>query len=107
MNFKEFLYSKLAEEAAETGQAAIKCQIFGEESKDPVLTNSVTNSVALENEFTDMIAVIALLNEEHNPQNKDIKPKYDVVDDRLSQKMKKLKVQFELMHQLKEERKEV
>lgn len=64
MQYKDYLYSKVAEEAAELAQSAIKCMLFGEQSTDPTVVGGDTNQQAFNKEFTDLIAVISLLNEQ-------------------------------------------
>jgi hypothetical protein len=61
MKYKKYLLIKLAEEAAEVAQAAIKCSLFGYESKDPRETNGESNLVKLQKELLDLAAVIAEL----------------------------------------------
>ena len=64
MKLRHYLYSKLAEEAGELAQIAIKTSLFGESSTDPRETTGETNLEKLEKELTDIIAVVALLNEQ-------------------------------------------
>jgi hypothetical protein len=63
MNFKQYLLIKLAEEASEVSQAAIKCSLFGYKSKDPREVNGNTNLHKLLLEILDMEAVTQLLRE--------------------------------------------
>lgn len=89
MKYNDYLYSKVAEEAAELAQAAIKCMLFGEQSKDPSIENSDTNQQAFNKELTDLIAVISLLDEQLSPS--DEVPFYDIDEDRLDTKRIKVK----------------
>lgn len=64
MNYKQYLLNKLAEEASEISQAAIKCALFGYQSKDPrELDLGKTNIEKLLYELADLQAVIELLSE--------------------------------------------
>lgn len=60
MNYRQYLFSKLAEEASEIAQIAIKSQIFGEESVDP-RENGDNNREKLEKELLDLTTIIKLL----------------------------------------------
>lgn len=60
MNYRQYLLSKLAEEASEIAQIAIKSQVFGEESVDP-RENGDTNLQKLEKEVLDLTVIIKLL----------------------------------------------
>ena len=64
MNYKEYLYCKLAEEAGEVAQAAMKANIFGEDGVSPVDNLKKSNLQNLVNEINDMLAVIDLLGHE-------------------------------------------
>jgi NTP pyrophosphatase (non-canonical NTP hydrolase) len=98
MQYKDFLYMKLAEEAGEIAQMAIKTAIFGEDSTDPTVINGDTNQVALAKELTDLIAVFSLLNEQLDPSGKT--QPYDIDEERLEQKRIKLKTMFsQMQHQ--------
>ena len=88
MQYLDFLYSKLAEEAGELAQAGIKCQLFGEDGKDPTAVDAVTNRQALNNELTDLTAVLSLLNEHLDPESSSY---YDIDEERLNSKRIKLK----------------
>lgn len=59
MNLTQYLLGKLAEEAAEVAQMALKCQQFGlhDQYKEEL------NSERLRAELNDLMAVIELLNE--------------------------------------------
>lgn len=60
MNYRQYLFSKLAEEASEIAQMAIKSQVFGEESVDP-RENGDNNRQKLEKEILDLTVIIKLL----------------------------------------------
>lgn len=62
MKYEKYLLIKLAEEAAEVAQAAIKCSLFGYNQKDPRETDGETNLVKLQKELLDMTAVLGELN---------------------------------------------
>jgi NTP pyrophosphatase (non-canonical NTP hydrolase) len=96
MQYKDFLYMKLAEEAGEIAQMACKTAIFGEDSTDPTVVNGDTNQVALAKELTDLIAVLSLLNEQLDPSG-TMSP-YDIDEERLEQKRSQLKITFSQMH---------
>ncbi len=61
MNYKQYLYSKLAEEAGELAQAAIKAQLWGEDSVDPRESTGETNMTKLTKEFIDLHIAITYL----------------------------------------------
>lgn len=92
MQYREYLYQKVAEEAGEIVQMAIKTSLFGEDSTDPRVENGDTNRVALEKEFNDLIAVFSLLNEHFDPTMKTVA--YDTHDSHLDNKRIKLKEMF-------------
>ncbi len=58
MKYEKYLLIKLAEEASEIAQAAIKCSLFGYESKDPRETDGDNNLFKLQKELLDMSAVL-------------------------------------------------
>lgn len=60
MNYREYLLSKLAEEASEIAQIAIKSQVFGFDSVDP-RENGENNLEKLEKELLDLFAVLRLM----------------------------------------------
>lgn len=62
MNRKEYLLTKLIEEASEVIQAATKIQIFGEDSFGP--GEPLSNKDHLEYEIDDLAAIIELLADE-------------------------------------------
>ena len=65
MNRKQYLLSKLAEEANEVAQMALKCQQFGFDDRYPDNT-SEKNSERLINELIDLQGIISMLiNEKH------------------------------------------
>lgn len=61
MNFKQYLYSKIAEEAAELAQAAIKAKLWGEDSTDPRESTGENNMTKLVKEFIDLHIAITFL----------------------------------------------
>ncbi len=60
MNFKEHLLGKIAEEACEVGQIAIKAQQFGLDSWHPDDVTK-TNRDLLVGELNDLLAVVMML----------------------------------------------
>lgn len=86
MKYEKYLLIKLAEEAAEVAQAAIKCSLFGYDQKDPRETDGETNLVKLQKELADMVAVI----EEFGAEDKlnSTYDNFDVEDYILSKKKK-------------------
>jgi hypothetical protein len=69
MKYEKYLLIKLAEEASEVAQAAIKCSLFGYDSKDPRETNGESNLVKLQKELFDMTAVLLELSQVSNSVN--------------------------------------
>ena len=65
MKYKEYLLSKIAEEASEIAQIAIKSQVFGFDSVDP-RENGENNLQKLEKELLDLHSVITLLFPDYN-----------------------------------------
>jgi hypothetical protein len=61
MKYEKYLLIKLAEEASEVAQAAIKCSLFGYDSKDPRETDGESNLVKLQKELLDLTAVLGEL----------------------------------------------
>ena len=96
MNYKQFLYMKLAEEASEVAQAALKCSIFGEEGKDPRQENSNTNLEHLNCEINDLYAILSLINELHNPDHQEGQYPIDPNEVHIRSKMKNVRIQFNL-----------
>lgn len=101
MNYVEYLYTKLAEEASEIAQAAAKCNVFGEFNHNPVDRTAPSNIVALNQELNDLYAVLSLLNDVYNPHHIETQYPFDVLEQRIQDKMKKLKVQYEVSENLK------
>ena len=62
MNRQQYLLTKLAEEASEIAQIALKTQQFGIDEKLP--GQDLTNRDRIEMEFNDLLGVIKLLNQE-------------------------------------------
>lgn len=83
MNRLEYLLSKLAEEAAEVAQMALKCQQFGLDEVYKKQTEPLTNKERLWGELDDVCAIIELLNAEFN---------FNFVGDRRAVELKKIKV---------------
>lgn len=61
MTRMQYLLSKLAEEASEVAQAAIKAQIFGVHER---YVAEPTNIERVSIEFNDMLSIIDMINEE-------------------------------------------
>jgi hypothetical protein len=82
MNKTQYLLTKLAEEASEISQAALKAQQFGFDSINPY--NQYTNLESLHGELNDLWAIIEMLNENHNfmyaPSSDAIKLKKEKVE---------------------------
>lgn len=66
MKYNQYLLIKLAEEASEIAQAAIKCSLFGYDSKDPRETDGDSNLVKLQKELLDMTVILMELNTKEN-----------------------------------------
>ncbi len=62
MNRVQYLLTKLAEEASEIAQIALKAQQFGLDEKLP--GQELTNCDRIEMEFNDLLGVVELLNQE-------------------------------------------
>lgn len=62
MNRLQYLLTKLAEEASEISQIALKTQQFGLDEKLP--GQDLTNLDRIEMEFNDLLGVVELLNQE-------------------------------------------
>ena len=62
MNRLQFLLTKLAEEAAEIGQIALKTQQFGLHEMCPGLDK--TNAQSIHKEIHDLLAIVYMLNGE-------------------------------------------
>lgn len=87
MKYEKYLLIKLAEEAAEVAQAAIKCSLFGYDQKDPRETDGETNLRKLQKELLDMAAVISEFTAEGDSLN--VTEDFDV-DKYVESKQKKL-----------------
>ena len=61
MNYQQYLLIKLAEEASEIAQMAIKCSLFGYDSVDPREDTGETNAFKLFKELLDFSAVMTEL----------------------------------------------
>lgn len=64
MNRLQYLLTKLAEEANEVGQIALKTQQFGVDEKMP--GQDFTNAERTHQELNDLFAIVDMLNEEFN-----------------------------------------
>ena len=62
MNNAQYLLAKLAEEAVEIAQMAIKCQHFGLTETQP--GNPESNVDRLKGELNDLLGVVSMLNRE-------------------------------------------
>ena len=87
MNYQQYLLVKLAEEASEVAQMAIKCSLFGYDSVDPREDTGETNALKLYKEMLDFSAVIDELDELDGVIDIDFNPD-DYID------MKRLKLQY-------------
>lgn len=58
----QYLLTKLAEEASEVAQIALKTNQFGPDSCDP--RDQVTNTERIHKELIDLLAIVEMLNEE-------------------------------------------
>ncbi len=58
----QYLLTKLAEEASEVAQIALKTQQFGADSCDP--RDQVTNTERIHAELIDLLTIVEMLNEE-------------------------------------------
>lgn len=94
MKYEKYLLIKLAEEAAEVAQAAIKCSLFGYDQKDPRETDGETNLVKLQKELLDMVAVIEELSSSSKEFNTEAN--FNSVD-YTSGKKKKLNYYYEVI----------
>jgi len=63
MDRRQYLLSKLAEEASEISQISLKCQQFGMDDRYPD-KDSNKNSTKLGNELTDLWGIVAMLVDE-------------------------------------------
>ena len=84
MNYQQYLLVKLAEEASEVAQIAIKCSLFGYDSVDPREDTGETNALKLFKELLDFSAVMTEL---EGSTDIDFNPD-DYID------MKRLKLQY-------------
>lgn len=60
----QYLLTKLAEEASEVAQIALKTQQFGANEVYP--EQSLTNTQRIHSELIDLLAIVEMLNEEFN-----------------------------------------
>lgn len=61
MKYDQFLLTKLAEEASEIAQIALKTQQFGFDEKHPDL--AFTNKERIKQELNDIMAIIEVMND--------------------------------------------
>lgn len=97
MKYEKYLLIKLAEEASEIAQAAIKCSLFGYESKDPRETDGDNNLFKLQKELLDLSAVITELSTTDSLDK--ISEDFDV-DGYVEGKRKKLNYYYEVASRL-------
>ena len=71
MNYQQYLLVKLAEEASEIAQMAIKCSLFGYDSVDPREDTGETNAFKLFKELLDFSAVMIELENQENQRFND------------------------------------
>jgi NTP pyrophosphatase (non-canonical NTP hydrolase) len=81
MNRKQYLLTKLAEEATEVAQIALKTQQFGMDEQCPGL--QFTNKQRIHQELNDLITIVMMLNDEYG---------FDFMNDEDHIKNKKVKV---------------
>jgi len=91
MNFKQYLYSKIAEEAAELAQAAIKAQLWGEDSVDPRESTGENNMTKLTKEFIDLHVAITFLDSVLTNEGKMLSEDFDPKEYTKQKKMSILK----------------
>lgn len=77
MNYKQYIYSKIAEEASEIAQAAIKTQLFGEYSTDPRENTGETNITKLVKELLDLACVTSILDQITVSENIQLNSNFD------------------------------
>jgi hypothetical protein len=102
MNYNQYLLIKLAEEASEVAQAAIKCSLFGYDGVDPREVNGKTNFEKLMYEILDLQAVAELIEElpitpEQEEQLGDFNPREYIASKRV-----KLKYYFDISQELEQ-----
>lgn len=82
MTEEQFYYGKLAEEASEVSQIALKIQQFGIDTKDPI--SMETNRTLLKKELNDLTAVVDELNDKftlhYKPCEESIKAKKEKIN---------------------------
>jgi len=62
MNRQQYLLTKLAEEAAEVSQIALKSQVFGLSEVQP--NTDVSNASRIYGELNDLLSIVKMLNDE-------------------------------------------
>lgn len=97
MNFQQYLFTKLAEEATEVAQISLKTSLFGPSSTDPREVNGRTNLQKMGLELLDMVAVSELLRE-HELYDNSV---FDVsVEDYLEKKKQSLMLHWGYVQQV-------
>lgn len=97
MNFQQYLFTKLAEEATEVAQISLKTSLFGTSSTDPREVNGRTNLQKMGLELLDMVAVLELLRE-HELYDNSV---FDVsVEDYLEKKKESLMLHWGYVQQV-------
>lgn len=91
MNYQQYLLVKLAEEASEVAQMAIKCSLFGYDSVDPREDTGETNALKLFKELLDFSAVMTELEDSTDIDFDEINP-----EDYIEMKRLKLKHYYEV-----------
>lgn len=91
MNYQQYLLVKLAEEASEVAQMAIKCSLFGYDSVDPREDTGETNALKLFKELLDFSAVMTELEDSTDIDFEEINP-----DDYIEMKRLKLKHYYDV-----------
>lgn len=74
MNYQQYLLVKLAEEASEVAQIAIKCSLFGYDSVDPRENTGETNALKLFKELLDFSTVMTELEDSTDIDFDEINP---------------------------------
>lgn len=91
MNYQQYLLIKLAEEASEVAQMAIKCSLFGYDSVDPRENTGETNAFKLFKELLDFSAVLSELEDSTEVDFEDLD-----ADEYMNMKREKLKHYFDV-----------
>ena len=94
MKYNQYLLIKLAEEASEIAQAAIKCSLFGYNSKDPREIDGDSNLVKLQKELLDMSVILMELNKMELNNEENINDATFCTEDYMQAKLAKLEYYF-------------